>query len=219
MIIRNLAPKNIRFDKLPASVQSVAFLDEFNGSTVDTQKWDIFTYGSPSYTTNVANGYLNLEISSAPDRFNIVGLMSKEKFSIGQTAKIRMRHIRGRHAMFLGLANSISSITGHSNATPAISWYGRSLSGSSLSAGTTTVGSYTDENNVSGYNNYDDVDHSQFHIMEIKRVTSDRVDFIIDGVIKYQLNNILFADNYSVVIAVDSYTYPCSIEVDYIEVS
>lgn len=208
---------NIKFGPKP----NAGLRDDFTGTSLDSNLWEIET--TPGYTlnysVNVSSGELSIINNTSGNQFNsFAGIRSKQKFPVGTRAIVRAKHTTGQHGTFIGFCNDPDDGSGHANTLPALAWYGRSLTGGTIWAGETTVGSYKDELGNTGYTQYENVDHRNYYEMEIHRVSSSTVDFKLNGILKHQLTGITFENDYSVFLGTDAYAIPCELVVDWIEV-
>jgi hypothetical protein len=213
----NVKFNDIKFGPKPNS----GLRDDFNATTLDTSVWTITsqTGYTVDYNFTVSSGELVMQNTTSNNLYNsFAGIYTNQKFPVGTRAIARVKHTTGQHGTFLGFANNPDSIAGHANTNPAISWYGRSLTGGSALAGETTVGSYKDELGATDYTQYTDVDHRSYYELEIHRVSSSVVDFKIDGVLKHQVTGITFAEDYSVFLGTDAYSPSTELIVDYVEI-
>lgn len=210
MKIHGVDLNNIRLKKgtvLPSS----GFYDDF--TSYDTNKWEEFATSGITYSISSQNGELQLLGTSASSQSKFAGIRSKQQFPVGSKLRTRVKMTQGQHLAF-GFANSNSSISGHSNSTPAVSWYMRTRDWGSY----TTVGSYRDENGNTDLAYYSDIDHRTYKVLEMERVDASTVTFKVDDVLVHTTTGIVLTEDYSVFFALDSYAMPSEMFVDWVEI-
>ena len=201
---KNIIFNNIKFGPKPM----LEFRDDFNGSSINTNMWDII--GSQYGTFSVSNS--ELTISNTSSSSSVMGILSKTSFPIGTRFVSRVKHVSGQHSCYIGMFESEpTTIAPHGGAVRGINFYGRASSGD-------TIGSYRDENNNSGYVPYNNILGDTYYKFEMYRESASTIRFFVNDALVHTTSGVLFQNNYKMFLGGDGFTNPNTMVIDYAEI-
>ena len=188
------------------------FFDDFNGTELDTNKWEIFgeEYGS----VVVENGELIItQNGSGRAGEFLIGIVSKQYFPVGTRFRVRSKATQGRHSALIGFGAPHYPNYPHGSNVPALTWYARADNVTSVISMRNENGN-TSSNAPSGHN-----DLREYQIFEFYRESATSVRIYRNDIeISHNLNTI-FHDEYQFYFSLDGWSNSgVQIKVDWVEI-
>lgn len=184
-------------------------LDNFK--LLDSNKWT--TFGESYGDITVNNGELCINNTSNNSSYNM-GIYSNQNFPIGTKITVRSKNTVGRHSFLIGIGLPSTSGEDAPHSTtglPGCTWYGRA-------DGISSIISWRDENNNSGYTASCTQDLRNYQVLSIWRKSSSEINIYRNNILEHSLTGLVLNNEYPVYFWNDGYYNPVTSYIDYISV-
>ena len=186
------------------------FFDDFDGTSLDTSKWDKFGTEFGDITVNLGELIISNLTGTSSDFIGIYSNINYMDFGKILTTRSKMKN--GHHSTILGYASNPYRPYPHGDSlTDGFSWYG-------LATNNTSTMSFAFGTEKTSYNLESLHDVKTYSVYNAELISQDSLKIYKDQTLKYTQANRLYIPNYALPIyySSDGHTKPNTVISDYV---
>lgn len=173
-----------------------AFVDNFNGLTLNSSYWG--TFGTSYGSISVNNGECTIRNATGNSN-QLIGIYSLLSFPVGMSLTVRSKNTQGRHSSLIGFGGSPYTPYPHGGGSIGCTWYARADNASSNV-------SIRGENLATSFATPTSQDLRDYQTFRMERLSSTQIAIYRNDVLEHTFNGIPLANDYPVYFSADGWS-------------